>query len=226
MEARPRAVRKDVLRNRALLLESADAVIREHGTDLSLNAVAHHAGVGVGTVYRHFPDREALIRVMFEERVERVHEILSSHLHDEDPVEGLRGAVFDICRMQATDRGVWEVVSAGGGEPHLQIVQTRLLPTTRKLVRRANATGRLRVPFETNDLPVLLWSGGALNAYLGAVSPTAWWRYVQLMFDSFLTDDDPARTPIAHKAPSIDQIDAAMRGWRPADMGSRRPNRS
>ena len=171
METTSRTVRKDVLRNRALLLESADAVIREHGMDLSLNAVAHHAGVGVGTVYRHFPDREALIKAMFEQRVDRVYEIMSSHVKDEDPVEGLRAAVFEICQMQATDRGVWEVASAGGGESNREIVQTRLLPTARKLVRRANATGRLRVKFEANDLPVLLWTGGALHAYLGACHP-------------------------------------------------------
>ncbi len=208
-------MRKDVLRNRALLLASADAVVREHGTNLSLNEVAHHAGVGVGTVYRHFPDREALMKVMFEERVDRVYEIMSSHLDDKDPVEGLRDAVFDICEMQATDRGVWEVVAAGGREPHREIVQTRLLPLARKLVRRANATGRLRTRFDANDLPVLLWTGGALNAYLGAASPTGWGRYIQLMFYSFLTDDDPARRPIRQKAPSVGQIDAAMRGWRP-----------
>ena len=216
METTSRTVRKDVLRNRALLLEAADAVVRQHGMDLSLNAVAHHAGVGVGTVYRHFPDRDALIKAMFEQRVDSVYEIMLSHVKDVDPVEGLRAAVFDICQMQASDRGVWEVVSAGSREPNREIVQTRLLPMARKLVRRANATGRLRVKFETNDLPVLLWTGGALHAYLGTASPTGWWRYVQLMFDSYLADDDPARKPIGRAAPSVDQIDAAMRGWRPA----------
>ena len=216
MDTTSRAVRKDVVRNRALLLESADAVIREHGMDVSLNAVAHHAGVGVGTVYRHFPDRDALITAMFERRVESVCEIMASHLEDQDPVAGLRQVVFDICQMQATDRGVWEVVSAGGMEPHREIVQSRVLPMARKLVRRANATGRLRVRFDANDLPVLLWTGGALNAYLRASSSTAWRRYVQLLFDSFLTDDDPVRTPVRDKAPSVDQIDAAMRGWRSA----------
>ena len=214
MERPARAVRKDVLRNRALLLEAADAVIREHGMDLSLNAVAHRAGVGVGTVYRHFPDREALIDALFAQRVDRVYEIMSAHVKDDDPVAGLRAAVFDICQMQATDRGVWEVASAGRGEAHREIVQIRLLPMTKKLVQRANSTGRLRVKFEANDLPVLLWTGGALHGYLGAESPTAWWRYVQLLFDSFLSDDDPARKPIEHRAPSIDQIDAAMRKWR------------
>lgn len=215
METSSRTVRRDVLRNRARLLEAADEVIRQNGMDLSLNAVAHHAGVGVGTVYRHFPDREALITAMFEQRVDRAYEVMLSHVKDNDPVEGLRAAVFDICRMQATDRGVWEVVSAGGREPNRALVQSRLLPLARKLVRRANATGRLRVKFETNDLPVLLWAGGALHAYLGSASPTGWWRYVQLMFDSFLADDDPARKPIEGVAPSIDQIDAAMRSWRP-----------
>jgi len=204
-----------VLRNRALLLESADAVVRERGMDLSLNAVAHHAGVGVGTVYRHFPDRDALIKAMFAERVDRVYEIMVSHVKDEDPVAGLRAAVFDICQMQATDRGVWEVVSAGSRQPNREIVETRLLPMARKLARRANATGRLRVKFEANDLPVLLWTGGALHAYLSSASPTGWWRYVQLMFDGYLADDDPVRRPIRRPAPSVDQIDAAMRGWRP-----------
>ena len=182
--------------------------------DLSLNAVAHHAGVGVGTVYRHFPDRDALVTAMFEQRVEQVYEIFASHLKDADPVEGLRNAVFAVCQMQATDRGIWEVASAGRRDSHREIVQVRLLPMARRLVRRANATGRLRVKFEANDLPVLLWAGGALHAYLGSVSTTAWWRYVQLLFDSFLADDDPARTPITNRAPSVDQIDSAMRGWR------------
>ena len=88
------------------------------------------------------------------------------------------------------------------------------MPIAGKLVRRANATKRLRVTFDVNDLPVLLWTGGALNSYLGPSAPTAWWRYIQLMVDSFLTDDDPARTAIIQKAPTIDQVDAAMRSWR------------
>jgi AcrR family transcriptional regulator len=210
--AKARAVRKDVLRNRALLLESADAVVRERGMDLSLNAVAHHAGVGVGTVYRHFSDREALITAMFEQRVESVHDIIAAHLADDDPVAGLRAVVLDICQMQAADRGVWEVVSQGSREAHREIVQSRLFPIAGRLVRRANATGRLRVKFETTDLPVMLWTGGALSTYLGGASPTAWRRYMQLMFDGFLADGDPARQAMTHKAPSVDQIDAAMRG--------------
>ena len=215
VEAKTRAVRKDVLRNRALLLKAADAVIRESGMHLSLNAVAHHAGVGVGTVYRHFPDRDALISAMFEQRMEQVCSIIADHLEDDDPVLALRAALFEVCEMQAGDRGVWEVVSAGSRDADIEIVPDRLLPLARKLVSRANASGRLRTKFETNDLPVLLWTGGALNAYLGSVSPTAWLRYVEIMFDSFLPDDDPARTPALHKAPTVEQMDAARRGWPP-----------
>ena len=115
--------------------------------------------------------------------------------------------------MQATDRGVWDVVAARSREPHRDLVQDRVLPIANELVERANATGRLRVAFDVNDLPVLLWSGGALSGYLAAAAPNTWWRYIQLMFDSFLSDDDPVRTPIESKAPSFDEIDAAMRGW-------------
>ena len=208
--------RKDVLRNRALLLESADALIREHGLDLSLNAVAHHAGMGVGTAYRHFPDRAALIQAMFEQRVERVVEILSAHVDDDDPVAGLRAVVFEVCEMQAGDRGVWELLSSGDQDAHRQLVQERLLPLVGKLVDRANALGRMRLEFNVNDLAVIFWTGGALHAYLGAVAPGAWRRYIQLMLDGFLADDDPAREPNDTAPLSFDEVDAAMSGWNPS----------
>lgn len=215
MSTAPRQ-RKDVLRNRALLLESADALIREHGMDLSLNAVAHHAGVGVGTVYRHFPDRAALIQAMFEQRVDLVEGVLKAHLADIDPIAGLRAVVFEICDMQTADRGVWELMSSGNEDTHRQVVESRLQPHIEQLAARANALGRLRLDFQTNDLAVIFWTGGALNAYLERVAPGAWRRYIQLMFDGYLADDDPAREPNDQAPLSFDQIDAAMRGWRPS----------
>ena len=210
--------RKDVMRNRALLLESADALIREHGLDLSLNAVAHHAGVGVGTVYRHFPDRAALIQALFEQRVERVAEILLAHIADDDPVAGIRAVVFEVCEMQASDRGVWELLSSGDQDAHRQVVQERLLPLVDQLVTRANSLGRMRLDFHANDLAVILWTGGALHAYLGSVAPEAWRRYIQLMLDGFLADDDPVRTSNDEAPLSFDEVDAAMRGWRPSTI--------
>ena len=210
MTSSSRGVRKDVLRNRALLLESADAIVREHGIDLSLNAVAHHAGVGVGTVYRHFPDRDALMQAMFLQRVEQVTAILSVYVKAADPVVGLRDAVFAICEMQTADRGIWDIVSAGSSEGHRETVQATVLPLATRLVKRANASRRLRYRFEVNDLPVLLWTGGAWHDYLGDDAPNAWRRYVRLMINSFLADDDPARVPPDERAPTLDQVDAAM----------------
>ena len=210
-----RTVRKDVIRNRQLLLDSADAMIRENGMDLSLNAVAHHAGVGVGTVYRHFPDRDALIDALFDQRIAQVEQILAAHVADDDPIAGLWAAVFEICEVQAKDRGVWELISAGRHERQRETVHERLLPVSGRLVAQANAAGRMRVPFDPYDLPIIFWMGGALNAYLGGVSEHAWRRYVQLMMDSYLADDDPVRVAIKEPALTVDEVDAAMRSWKP-----------
>ena len=216
MSSESRSVRKDVLRNRNLLLTAADELIRANGMELSLNAVARHAGVGVGTVYRHFDDRDALLLAMFEQRIDRVHAILSAHLGDDDPVEALRATVFEICEMQVYDRGLWEVLSSGAQDDQLAVVRGRLIPLAETLIHRANATGRMRPGVVHTDLPVLLWTGGALSTYLGAVSPTAWQRYVQIMLDGLLIDS--ARAPLIHDPLTPDGISAAMQAWRPAGM--------
>src|SRR6202012_978811 len=84
---RPRA---DALRNRDRVLEAAKAVFSAGGPDASLDAVAKRAGVGIGTLYRHFPMREALFEAVYRREVEQLSELAEQLKTDSKPVEALR----------------------------------------------------------------------------------------------------------------------------------------
>src|SRR5215217_9622277 len=100
-----RPLRADAKRNRARILAAAAEVFAERGLDVSLDDIAAHAGVGIGTVYRRFPDKDALIDALFEEKIDRVVALADDALELADPWEGLTTFMRGMCRMQAEDRG-------------------------------------------------------------------------------------------------------------------------
>src|SRR5579875_1512745 len=79
-------LRKDAERNRRRILDAARELFAERGLGVTLNDVAHHAGVGVGTVYRRFPDKTVLIESLFEERLEEIAERLRTAVADPDQI--------------------------------------------------------------------------------------------------------------------------------------------
>src|SRR5271154_238961 len=88
-----KAVRKpraDAVRNRERVLEAAKVVFSAGGPDASLKAVARHAGVGIGTLYRHFPTREALFEAVYRHEVEQLTELAEQLKAEASPVEALR----------------------------------------------------------------------------------------------------------------------------------------
>src|SRR5438270_6695856 len=84
-----RPLRKDAERNRRRILDAAAELFAERGLGVTLNDIAHHADVGVGTVYRRFPDKDVLIDALFEERVEEMIALAEEALQDADPWRGL-----------------------------------------------------------------------------------------------------------------------------------------
>jgi AcrR family transcriptional regulator len=85
-----RKPRADALRNRDRVLEAAKAVFSAGGPDASLEAVAKRAGVGIGTLYRHFPTRAALFEAVYRREVEQLSELAEQLKHESEPVEALR----------------------------------------------------------------------------------------------------------------------------------------
>lgn len=206
--ARPVAGRrKDVVRNRRRLLLAADDLAAEHGLPISFNALAQRAGVGVGTVYRHFTDPEALLDALVEVRIDRIATLLEECEAIEDPIEALRAAILGVGELQSRDRGIWGALA--GSQRRLEPVRARLQPPTQRLTTRARATGRLSPDFAVTDYVVLLWIGDALSRWLGPVDPGAWRRYTEALLAGFGVSHDPT-PPLAFPAISLAELDRAL----------------
>jgi AcrR family transcriptional regulator len=100
-----RKPRADAVRNRELVLEAAKAVFSAGGADASLEAVARQAGVGIGTLYRHFPTREALFEAVYRREIDHLAD-LAEQLKREPPVDALRHWMRSNVRFVATKKGM------------------------------------------------------------------------------------------------------------------------
>src|SRR5829696_8551949 len=107
-----RPLRADAERNRARILAAATEVFAERGLDVTLDDIAAHAGLGVGTVYRRFADREALVEALFDERMQATIARLNAALQApaEDAWEALVGVIRETCEAFARDRGLRQVM--------------------------------------------------------------------------------------------------------------------
>src|SRR6516225_10475050 len=152
--ATDRKPRADALRNRERLLEAAKAVISMGGADASLEAVARRAGVGIGTLYRHFPTREALYEAVYRHEVDQLVE-LARHLEVERaPVEALRRWLRAGVEFMATKKGMTAALAmAAQGSPDLVAYSLdRLTRAVGELLQRAAAAGEIRVDIDPEDL--------------------------------------------------------------------------
>jgi AcrR family transcriptional regulator len=207
-----RVVRKDVARNRALLLAAADEVFTERGVDATLDDIARHAGVGVATAYRHFENKQALLAAMFEDRLNKILQMMLDADALADPREAFEAFVYGIAAMQAHDRGMREVMRTDHGIDKVSAIRQRVQPIAIRIVSRAQAAGILRPELEPNDIPMVLWMTGAISDYTGPVSAELWRRYLDFMLDGMLAESLPRRT-ITVPALDHEQLDAAMHNW-------------
>ncbi|MGC2277976.1 MAG: TetR/AcrR family transcriptional regulator [Candidatus Binatus sp.] len=151
---RARKLRADAVRNRERVLAAAKAVFRTGGADASLEAVARRAGVGIGTLYRHFPTREALYEAVYQHEVQQLWE-LAERLNDEaSPVEALRRGMRAIVEFVATKKGMSAALAlavTGSSELHARS-SPRLEKAARILLERAVAAGEIRSGIDPGDL--------------------------------------------------------------------------
>jgi len=186
-----RPLRRDAARNRQRILEAADDLFRQRGLSASLNDIAHHAGVGVGTVYRHFPDKDPLIEGLFEQRFEELATQIEQALADPDPWHGLTSFIRSTSSLQASDRAIKDLLT-GGHEGLLRIarVRARLMPIGQELVRRAHASGRLREDVDAADLPLIQGMMGPLIDASAEIDPALYRRYLDIIIRGIATRPD------------------------------------
>ena len=149
-----RKLRADAVRNRERVLAAAKAVFNAGGADASLETVARRARVGIGTLYRHFPTREALYEAVYQNEVRQLWE-LAERLKDEaSPVEALRCGLRAVVEFVATKKGMstgLALAVTGFSELHARS-SPRLEEAARTLLERAVAAGEIRAGIDPGDL--------------------------------------------------------------------------
>jgi AcrR family transcriptional regulator len=206
-----RPLRRDASLNRERVLAAARELFAERGLDVTMDEIARHAGVGVGTVYRRFRQREEIIEALFEQRMDDYLALADEALADPDPWRGLVEFLERGLVMQAADRGLKELLVDGHASPAGARVRERVLPMVERLVVRAQEAGALRPDVGTLDLPMVSLMLGQVIDFSEDIAPALWRRYLALLLDGMRTGHEPL--PLAPLAPA--QLDAAMATWRP-----------
>ena len=209
MTAVGKPVRKDVARNRGLLTESAEALFAERGTEVSLEEIARHAGVGVATVYRHFASKQAIVEAMLERRISKFVAVLHECESIADPREAFETYLYRICELQATDRGMREAISANHGIDKVAEFRERGRIPFERLFNRAKEAGEFRPECQPSDIVVAFWMIGKVSDATGGHSPGQWRRQLDFLLDG-LRADTARRRPPASPALSIEQVEAIM----------------
>jgi AcrR family transcriptional regulator len=210
-----RALRKDAERNRRRVLKAARDLFAVQGLEATLNDVARHANVGVGTVYRRFATKEDLLEAIFEDGIEQIVEFAEAALRHDDSWDGFVWFVEHLCELTATDRGLREIVYSKAYDGYrVECAKERLDPLISELVERARRDGYLRPEVESTDMPVLGLLAGTVSEWAGHVEPELWRRYVALLLDGMCHREGRARLRV--DALDDEQMDRAMRGWHPA----------
>jgi AcrR family transcriptional regulator len=174
--------RRDRELNRRKLLTAAREVFREHGLKATLDDVARHAGLGVATAYRHFPNKQALIDELVDDMFARVEEATREGAEDADTWRGLTVSLERVAELQALDRGLREIVlhsdrAVPAGLRH----QRRIRHNVDLVVARAKEQGVLRADAEPWDLVVIQQMLAAVTERSG--QPDLWRRYLRLLLD-------------------------------------------
>jgi AcrR family transcriptional regulator len=202
-------LRADAERNRRRILEAAAERFAAKGLSVGLDEIAHHAGVGVGTAYRRFPDKRRLIEALFEDRLDRVVELAERALEADDAWEGLTGFLEQATELQIENRGLRELVfGSDHGTALAARARARLAPLTEQLVRRAQESGPLRADVVATDVPLLQFMASSAAELTPPDAPELWRRYLALVMDGLRT---PEPHPLPQPGLSPDELDVIVR---------------
>jgi AcrR family transcriptional regulator len=207
--------RSDAKRNRERLVASARELFAARGVDVPAREVARHAGVGVGTLYRHFPERADLVDAVLEESFDELIALAETSLAEDDAWRGFTHFVEEALVLHGRNRGLKDVVETNAhGRTRAQEMRKRLRPLVARLVARAQEDGELRSDFTPQDIALLFWGSDRVIELAGDVAPELWRRQLGFVFDGLRASN---ATPLA--APPL--TDAQLKR-----VGAKRPRRA
>lgn len=225
-----RLLRRDAERNRQAILAAAKTVFAQRGLGASLEDVAQEAGLGVGTVYRRFPNRDALIDALFDDMVASIEHILDESAALPRAWDGLVHFLTAMLESQGRDKALRDTLLARQEHPDEcvgnkeDVVRDKVRDVLEDLVARAQADGDLRRDVVPTDLGVLLISGVGVVDFTTPADPDVWRRYVTLLVDGLRARTADGNTAMTEAPLDEDQIEECMTGWK---YGTRKaPRRS
>jgi AcrR family transcriptional regulator len=177
--AAAKPLRADARRNRERILKAARAVFADQGLHSQIDDVARRARVGVGTVYRHFPTKEALLDALVRERFEEIAGYAREALEREDAWEGFCEMIWRAAERNAADLAFCEAIAST--DKSAIVEEVGLTRSTEELIARAKAQGRMRLDATEQDVPLMMVGAGAVMQM--SPTPDAWRRYLTLMLD-------------------------------------------
>jgi AcrR family transcriptional regulator len=178
----PRPLRADARRNRERVLAAARETFAADGLDAQVDDVAARAGVGVGTVYRHFPTKEALIEAVAREGYEEICRIARESLEQDDAWAAFSDFMWRGARLHRDDRAQCEINTMRPDVTKRVAGDKReLLGMVAQLIERGQRRGVIRADLSADDMPMIWCSLGAAQQH--AVGDIRWEHYLEVVLD-------------------------------------------
>lgn len=197
-----RQLRRDAAENRELLLAAATRVFAEQGLSAGVEEIARAAGVGVGTLYRRFPNKDALIAELVQDVLERMSALATSASELPDGL-GLEQYLEGSSAYQAEHRGclprLWNT-------PTDNEALVRLRQRVASLLADAKRHGRVRDEITATDLTLVMWSIRGVIETTRDVAPDAWRRHLAILIAGLR----PAAEPLADRPLTRAQVDRVL----------------
>jgi AcrR family transcriptional regulator len=211
---RERPLRKDAERNRQRILEAAATVFAARGLDVTMDDIAAAAGVGVGTVYRRFPDKEQLIDALFERGLSGILVLAEEAVAMDDAWAGLVFFLESVQRLLVSNRALTQLThSSVHGRQGVARCRAQLKEPIDQLVRRAQASGAARPDLAGRDMGIITLMVGVVADYAAEVAPEVWRRYLAIILDGIRAGAE--RQPLPVPALEQEEFDRAMERWKP-----------
>jgi AcrR family transcriptional regulator len=191
-----KSLRSDARRNRERLVASARELFATAGVEVSVEEITAHAGLGMGTLYRHFPSKDELIDAVLEDAFAEIVRLAKSAAAEEDAWVGLTGFLEQVLALHAQNYGLKDVLAARSPGRQREAMRAHVRRLVRGLVERAQKQGTLRTDFSPEDLPLVFWSTGRVIETTAHVAPDYWRRHLAFLLDGLRASSaTPLTTP-------------------------------
>ncbi|MTE12582.1 TetR/AcrR family transcriptional regulator [Nocardia aurantiaca] len=205
----PRRLRADAARNQQRIIAAARELFADRGLEVTLDDVAEQAGVGVGTVYRRFANKQELISEVFDQMVTELAGAVDAALHHPDPWDGLVALFEYSCRHIAANRGFGEVLlELHDSMDRFVCMKDQIRPGMQAVIQRAKDAGALQPDIEPADFFAMVNMVDGMAGFARPVNPDVWERYMALILNGVRGDGVP-RLPLTQPPLTEDEVERA-----------------